>query len=93
MARCIFVNIKVRFVAESYTTVSQNTQIYFAALQLNARFDAAVKPERMLASTDKVKVKQKIWGTVERGVISLLSSSHKVIIYGGCYHTSISMAS
>ena len=50
---CIFVKIKAVFVAESYTTVSQNIQIYFAALQLNAKFDAAAISERMLASTGK----------------------------------------
>ena len=41
------------FVAESYTTVSQNILIYFATLQLDARFDPAAKPERMLASGTK----------------------------------------
>ena len=61
---CIFGKIKVAFVAESFTTVGQNIQIYFAALQLDARFDAAEKPERMLASTGKGTVGQKIWGTV-----------------------------
>ena len=53
---CIFVKIKVAFVAESYTTVSQNIPIYLAALQLDARFDAAAKPERMLVSTGKETV-------------------------------------
>ena len=44
---CIFEKIIVTFVAESYTIVSQNIQIYFDALQLDVRFDAAAKPERM----------------------------------------------
>ena len=55
--RCSFVRIEVAFVAESYTTVSQNIEIYFAALQLDARFDAAAKPKRMLASTGKDTVR------------------------------------
>ena len=53
---CIFVKIKVAFAAQSYTTVNQNIRIYFAALQLDARFDAAAKPERMLASIGKETV-------------------------------------
>ena len=48
---CIYVKTKIAFVAENYTTVSQNSQIYFPALQLDIRFDAAAKPKRMLAST------------------------------------------
>ena len=32
---CFFIKVKVVFVAESYTTVSQNIQIYFATLQLD----------------------------------------------------------
>ena len=55
-----FCKIKVAFVAGSYITVSQNIQIYCAALQLDARFDAAAKPKRMLASTSKRTVVQKI---------------------------------
>ena len=50
--------------AESYTTLSQNIQIYIAALQLDAKFDTAAKPERMPASTGKGTMGQKIWGTV-----------------------------
>ena len=61
---CIFVKINVAFVVESYITVNQNFQIYFTALQLDARFVAAAKPEKMLASTGKGTVGQKIWGTV-----------------------------
>ena len=61
---CIFVKIKVAFVSESYTTLSQNIQISFAALQSDARFDAVSKSERMLASTGKGTVGQKSWGTV-----------------------------
>ena len=61
---CIFVKIKVAFAPESYTPVSQNIQIYFAALQLDAAFDGATKPERMLASTGKITVGQKICGNV-----------------------------
>ena len=38
--------------------------MYFVALQLNARFYAAAKLERMLASTVKGMVGQKIWDTV-----------------------------
>ena len=59
---CIFEKLKVAFVAESYTTDSQNIQIYFAVLQLDARFDTAAKPERMLASAGKGTVGQKILG-------------------------------
>ena len=63
---CVFVKIKVAFVDESYTLVSQNQniQIYFAPLQLDARLDAAAKPKRMLESTGKETVRQKFWGTV-----------------------------
>ena len=43
---CIFVKIKVAFVAESDTTVSQNIQIYFATLELDIRFDATAKPKK-----------------------------------------------
>ena len=57
---CIFVKFKVEYVAKSNTTVSENTQIHFATLQLDARFDATAKPERMLASTRKETVGQKI---------------------------------
>ena len=63
----ILVMIKVAFVAESFTTVNQNIQIYFAALQLDARFDAPVKPEKMPAISDKGRVRQKICGTGKRG--------------------------
>ena len=78
--RCIFAKTIVAFVAESYTTVSQNIQIYFAALQLNARVDAAAKPERMLASTEKEIVGQKIWGTVGK------SCCRTIIIISWNYH-------
>ena len=67
--------------------------LYFVALQLDARFDAATKPERMLANTGKGMVEQKICGTVGHIVFVGLLSSHRIIIYGGCYHTSISTAS
>ena len=91
---CIFVKTKVAFVAESYITVSQNIQIYFAALQLDARFDPAAKPKVMLASTGKETVEQKIWSSVRHNVVvvGLLLSYYGVIIYGGCSHTSISTA-
>ena len=85
--------IKVASVAESCTTVSQNIQIYFGALLLDARFDAPAKPPRMLASTGKGTVGQKIGALWDMIVIGLLLSSHRIITYGGCYHTSISMVS
>ena len=77
---CIFVKIKVAFVAENYTTVSQNIQIYFAVLQLDARFDVSAKPERMLASTGKETVGQKIWGNVGQ------SCCRPIIIISWKYH-------
>ena len=40
---CNFAKIKLVFVAESYTLISQNISIYFPALRLDARFDAAAK--------------------------------------------------
>ena len=56
----IFVKMKVAFVAESYTIVSQNFRIYFAAMRLDARLDAAAEPERMLANTGRGIVGQKL---------------------------------
>ena len=78
--RCIFEEIKVALVAKSYNTVSQNIQIYFATLQLDARFDAAAKPKRMLATTGKETVGQKTWGTVG------YSCCRPIIIISGNYH-------
>ena len=61
---CTFVKIEVAFVAESYNTLKSKHSNIFSAFQLDARFDATVKPERMLASTGKETVVQKIWGIV-----------------------------
>ena len=59
---------------------------------LYARFDAAAKSARMLASTGKETVRKKFEVQWDIVVVGLFLSSHGIIIYDDCYHTSISTA-
>ena len=76
----LFVKIKVAFVAESYSTDNENIQTYFAALQLDARFNAATRKERMVAITGKETVEQKIRETVKH------NCCRSIIIISWNYH-------
>ena len=85
---CIFVKIEVAFVAESYTTISQNILIHFFALQLVARFDHAAKPKRIWKVQARKQWDKKFEALLNIVVVGLLLSSYRIIIYGGSYRTS-----